>query len=143
MIADAWRHLSDSAAAKSTGAKREALASTGQRPEHPRKRRPSIRRPARIRPLRKELDPASSLNKRTGASPSCLQEYLTTPAFNAHPFRFAHASGCGRFPSGALTTPFIQQQITHSMILIPCKGISEKGGGRQSLRRGPWWERLA
>jgi hypothetical protein len=32
----------------------------------------------------------SSLDKRTGASPSC-REYLTIPAFDNYPFRFAHA----------------------------------------------------
>jgi hypothetical protein len=42
---------------------------------------------ARLETARTGFEP---MDKRTGASPSC-REYLTIPAFDSHPFRFAHA----------------------------------------------------
>ena len=47
----------------------------------------SIRCAARIRPLEYEPEPVSSpMDKRTGASPSCLKSVSRTPVFEPYPF---------------------------------------------------------
>jgi hypothetical protein len=54
------------------------------------------------------------------------QEYLTIPAFKTCPFGSPTRGGCGRFPSGALRTPFIPRRINPSKAPAPRKLISEK-----------------
>jgi hypothetical protein len=83
MIADAWVVFkSDSPAAEPMSAKRDAAGESQDQSRDERQRK----RQADRSDVRQEfarftkLDPASSLGKRTGASPSC-RECLTTPAF--------------------------------------------------------------
>ena len=112
MIADSW---SDLPAAEPMSARREPRVhgSPGHEPGDQNlleKTGRSIRCPARNLPA-KEPEPVSSpMDKRTGASPSC-RECLTTPAFRCFPSVLPMRCECGRLPSGALRTPFIQQRI--------------------------------
>ena len=123
MIADASGVVCpNSAAAEPMSAKREpdVHGSPGHEPGNRDLRKKtgrSIRCPARIRPLHKEPEPVSSpMDKRTGASPSCLR-VSHNPCLLMLPFRFAHARRMRPLSVGRMTTPFIQRRIIMPVIL--------------------------
>ena len=94
----------------------------GQKPEDARKRqadRSDVRQ--RIRPLHQARTGFGPMDKRTGASPSCLR-VSHNPCLRYLSLRFRRLrGGCGRFPSGALRTPFIQRPTTYSIAQDFCK----------------------
>jgi hypothetical protein len=73
-----------------------------------------------MRPL-KEPEPVSSLwiSGRAPALHAC--EYVSTPAFDTYPFRFAMRGGCGRFLSGALMSAFHPAMVTITEVRFFCK----------------------
>jgi hypothetical protein len=119
LIAGARAYLSDSAAAEPM---RKGSAEPAEHPG-PRGKRQAERSDVRQEYVRfTKPVPVSSLDKRTGASPSCLGVSHDPCLFDASlPFCSCEAK-CGRFPSGALTTttPFIQRWDHHAIVLI-CK----------------------
>ena len=50
---------------------------------------------------------SSSMDKRTGASPSCLTSVSRMPAFGAYPFDFAYVRRMRPLSVGRLRAPFI------------------------------------
>jgi hypothetical protein len=131
------RHLRRLGGREPNCAKRESRLSTDPSGQEPRDRGAAGRRQADRSDVRQECvhlrarSGFEPLEKRTGASPSCLNSISRTPAFDPYPFGFAMQGGCGRFQSSALRTSFIQRQITTSDIQTICKEIvSESFFGR-------------
>jgi hypothetical protein len=107
--------------------KRETLAST----ENPRVMSPgteaqgkngrSIRRPARIRSQKSPIRFSGPMDKRTGASPSCLKSVSRTPAFETYPFGFAHARRMRPLSVGRVDNASHPAKDHYSMIQLLCK----------------------
>ena len=75
-------------------------------------------------PASKEPEPVSSpMDKRTGASPSCLR-VSHNPCLLTLPFGFAHAMQMRPLSVGRVTTPFIQQRIIIAWFWWICKETS-------------------
>jgi len=72
-------------------------------------------------------DPVSGpMDKRTGASPSCLRSISRPLPLKTYPFRFAPTRRMRPLLSGALTTPFIQRRITIAGFRFSVKNFASK-----------------
>ena len=108
MIADAWASFRPTlSAAEPDEREKGTRRPRSQKPEDPRKKTGrSIRCPARIRPLHQARSGFEPMDKRTGASPSCLKSISRPLPSKTYPFRFAHARRMRPLSVGRLDNAF-------------------------------------